>query len=202
MPAGAGMITRPGIWHGGANQRRVTRLMDVTAHLSPALALQADGGVAPEWVMLLPGPVIATADGRGPYRVTDPAQLAAASLQAAGGRLPIDENHATDLAAPQDGPSPARGWIVAIEPRQDDTIWGRVDWSQGGRALFAEHAYRFISPVFTHLEDGRITGILRASLTNRPNLRGMAALHQETNVNLLAQLRQLLGLAADADDAA
>jgi phage I-like protein len=66
-----------------------------------------------------------------------------------------------------------------------------------------EKAYRFISPVFTHDVAGNVTGLLRASLTNTPNLRGMAALHQaETNMDLLAQLRKLLGLPDDATEAA
>jgi phage I-like protein len=77
--------------------------------LCAALALPSSEG-APDWIHLLPAGEIATVDSRGPYKLTNAAALAAASLQAAGGRMPIDENHATDLAAPKGGPSPARGW--------------------------------------------------------------------------------------------
>ncbi len=168
------------------------------------IALSSAAG-APEWIMLMPagvGGVIDTRDGRGPYRVGDAAALATRSLQAAEGRLPIDENHSTDLAAPNGAPSPARGWAVELQARADG-IWGRIEWSDTGRSLMGERAYRFISPVFSHDKAGNVTGLLRASLTNTPNLRGMAALNaQRTDMDLLAQLRTLLGLADDADEAA
>lgn len=167
------------------------------------IALTASGE-PPEWIMLVPagaGGVISTVDSRGPYRAANLQQLAQASLRA-GDRLPLDENHATDLAAPNGGPSPARGWVTEVQARADG-LWGRVEWSEPGAALMRERAYRFISPVFTHDKAGNITALLRASLTNTPNLRGMAALHsQETDMDLLAQLRKLLGLAEDADEAA
>ncbi|WP_420132616.1 phage protease [Rhodopseudomonas sp.] len=179
-------------------------VLNVARGVGQPIALNADGS-APEWIMLIPagdGGVIHTVDGRGPYRVTDPAALAAQSLEAVGGRAPLDENHATDLAAPNGEPSPARGWIVAAEAR-DGAIWGRIDWNASGAALMADRAYRFISPVFTHDKAGNVLTLLRASLTNVPNLRGMAALHQqETSMDLLAQLRALLGLDDTADEAA
>lgn len=154
-----------------------------------------DGG-PPAAIHLLPAGVIRTVDGRGPYRVPDPAALAG-SLS--GERLPIDENHATDLAAPHGGPSPARGWIVGLEARQDG-IWGRVEWTEAGKALVADRAYRGISPVIVHDAAGNVTGILRASLINTPNLRGLTALHSsELQTMDLADLRKALGLPDTAD---
>lgn len=168
------------------------------------IALNAAGQVD-DWIMLLPagnGGVLGTVDPRGPYRVRDLAQIATQSLQASGGRLPIDENHSIDLAAPKGGASPARGWVVELQPRADG-IWGRVEWSPSGAALMSERAYRYISPVFTHDSANNISRIVRAALTNTPNLRGMTALHAENaNMDLLAELRKLLGLADDADEAA
>jgi phage I-like protein len=153
-------------------------------------------------VHLLPaGAAIETVDGRGPYRVADLARLAADSL-GAGDRLPIDEAHATDLAAPEGRPAPARGWIVGLEARADG-VWGRVEWTETGRQLLAEKAYRFLSPVIRHLKDGTVTAILRAALVNTPNLRGLAALNsQEPTMDFLAKLRAALGLKDDADEAA
>lgn len=162
-------------------------------------------GRAPDWIMVLPAGsagALTTVDGRGPYRLNDASKLVAASLQAAGGRLPIDENHATDLAAPRGEPSPARGWMTGFEVRPEGTF-ARVEWNPAGAALMAEKAYRFISPVFTADGANNVARLLRASLTNTPNLRGMIALHsQETNMDLLATLRKVLGLADDADEAA
>jgi phage I-like protein len=193
-------------------------LQPAEAGVALCAAVELPEGDAPEWIHLLPSGEIRTADDRGPYRVADPAALAKASLQAAGGPMVLEENHATDLAAPKGEPAPARGWITDLEARADG-IWGKVEWTKAGLALMADRAYRHISPVITHLKDGRVTGILRASLINKPNLRGLAALHatylasplglaalhasyQETNMEFLAKLRQALGLAEAADEAA
>lgn len=168
------------------------------------IALNATGGAA-EWIMVLPagaGGVIATVDTKGPFRVTDFQKLATDSLNAAGGRIPIDENHATDLAAPLGGPSPARGWATEFDVRADG-IYARVEWSASGAQLMSEKAYRFISPVLRIDKQKNVERILRASLTNTPNLPGMAALNsQENDMDLLAKLRDMLGLATDADEAA
>lgn len=154
---------------------------------------------APEWIHLLPaGPLLQTNDARGPYRVEDVAALIAASL-ADGARLPIDENHSIDLAAPRGEPAPARGHIVELQARPDG-VWGRVEWTRAGRALMSDRAYCGISPAIAHDRSGRVLAILRASLVNRPNLRGLAALHQEDVVSLQSRLAALLGIAADADD--
>jgi phage I-like protein len=158
------------------------------------------GQAVPDWVHLLPGGAIGTTDARGPYHVTDPAAVIVASF-AENDRLPVDENHATDLAAPRGEPAPARGWIIAMEAR-DDGIWGRVEWNAAGTALLTDRAYRGISPVIRHDKSKTIHSILRASLVNRPNLRGLTALHQqqETDMNLLQKLIDMLGLSADASE--
>lgn len=145
---------------------------------------------APEWVHLLPAGEVLTHDGRGPYRVADAAALIAVSLPN-GSKLALDENHSTDLAAPKGLPAPARGWIVELQHRADG-LWGRVEWTPEGRPL--ARAYRGISPVIAHKADGTITAVLRASLTNTPNLTGLRSMHSEdqskplgVRVALLAQ---------------
>lgn len=183
--------------------KKTTTTLSVAMGEGSPIALNAEGS-PPDWIMLLPagsGGLITTVDDRGPFRVRDAAKLVAASMPE-GARLPIDENHATDLAAPEGRPSPARGWVVGLQARQDG-IYGRVDWTESGHALLKDRGYRFISPVITHDRANNVTGLLRASLTNRPNLRGMTALNaQENEMDLLAQLRKLLGLPDDADEAA
>ncbi|OCC01766.1 hypothetical protein BA190_27585 [Labrys sp. WJW] len=165
-----------------------------------ALPLPAGDGDVPEWIHLLPAGEIETNDGRGPYRVPNPARLIALSMSD-DARLPVDENHSIDLAAPNGEASPARGWIVEMQPRSDG-IWGKVEWNGSGKALLSDKAYRNISPVIVHDAKGNILGVLRASLVNRPNLRGLTALHQERSMDFLAQLRKLLGLPETADEAA
>jgi phage I-like protein len=163
------------------------------------IALEADG--APEWIQLLPAGEIRTHDGRGPYRVTDPAALMSASLPA-GEKLVLDENHATDLLAPKGGSAPARGWIVELQAREGG-IWGRVEWTGEGRKLIEDKAYRGVSPAILHARNGVVDRILRASLINTPNLVGMASLHSEgqTDMDWKVMLIELLGLDGNASDA-
>jgi phage I-like protein len=162
----------------------------------------AQAGVAPEWIHLLPGGTqIETGDSRGPYHIKDLQAIIDASF-ADDNRLAVDENHSIDLAAPQGGASPARGWIVEMQAR-DDGIWGKVDWTDAGRDLVATQAYRGISPVITHSKTKAVLSILRASLVNRPNLKGLASLNsqqQETDMNFMQQMAKKLGLAEDASE--
>lgn len=169
--------------------------------MDPILLMSLDqvsaGAVAvPDWVHLVPAGTFRGVDGRGPYTLDVDAVLQGFEP---GARLPIDENHSIDLAAPKGGPSPARGWIVALEARADG-IWGRVEWTAAGRQLVAEGAYRAFSPaIVADKATGRIVGLARASLVNSPNLK-LTTLHQRTEMDLLARLRAALGLTADVDE--
>lgn len=155
---------------------------------------------APEWLQLVPAGVFRGFDGRGPFVVRNAARLIAASM--AGGKLPIDENHATDIAAPEGQPSPARGWIVELQARADG-IWGRVEWNDSGKQLLADRAYRGISPVFAADEKtGEVLQVMRAALTNTPNLKQLATLHHQENHVDLKTLREALGLAENTADSA
>lgn len=183
----------------------MTRSPDQLIALAAALDLP-DGEGAPDWVHLVPagGSEIRTFDGRGPYHVTDPAAVIAASWPSPDPRdakgLLIDENHAQDKAAPVGLPSPARGRIVAMEARTDG-IWGRVAWNEAGKALMADRAYRGISSVFLHDRSGKVLRILRASLVNNPNLQGLTALNQESQVTFSApKLAAAVGLKPEATE--
>lgn len=181
----------------------MTTITPQTALLAAqTLPATPEGRDAPEWIHLLPSGEVRTLDNRGPYHVADPKQVIALSFASAD-RLPIDENHATDLAAPKGGPAPARGWIVAMEARPDG-IWGKVEWTAEGRQLVADRAYRGISPVILHTKGNgqKVVGIARASLVNNPNLRGLSTLHQqqEKDMSLSERLAEILGLKDDTGD--
>jgi len=170
--------------------------------LCAALPVEA-GEDAPEWVHLLPAGKLTTIDGRGPYLApaASLAAIAEASLKP-GQKLVLDECHSSDLGYKFSGSAPARGWIVALEAR-DDGLWGKVEWTATGRQLMAEKAYAGISPVIHHDKQKRVQRLLRASLTNTPNLEGLTALHSEDNtMDWKAMLIELLGLDSAADDAA
>lgn len=161
-----------------------------------------EGADVPEWIQLTPAGRFETFDARGPYEVTDPQAVIEASF-AARGEIEIDVNHAPFTAAKAGGEAPARGWIVEMQVREDG-IWGKVRWTKEGARLVADQAYRRISPVFrlAHPGSNRVVAILNASLVNRQNLRGLAALNfeEEERMSFLKQLAGVLDLGADATE--
>lgn len=177
---------------------------------APAAPAHPDGqgGAAPDWIELLPAGVFNGRDGRGPFRVEDPADVIAATraLAMAAG-LPIDYDHATDFGAPAGRPAPAAGWIVAFAVRAG-AVWGRVEWTVRAAAAIAAREYRYVSPVFQFdPASGRVTRLLRAGLTNNPNLYltaiAAAATHaaspeESMMEEFLNKLREVLGLGPDA----
>lgn len=172
--------------------------------LSPVLMASASGleaaAGAPEWIYLLPTAqgAISTDDARGPYLVEDAEAIIAESF-AQTDRLPIDQDHATDLAAPKGMPAPARGWIVEMQARADG-IWGRVEWTREGAALVSDRAYRAISPVILHDKAKKVFALLRASLVNRPNLKGLVALNSPQEEQPMDKIAEALGLKAGAGE--
>ena len=171
---------------------------------APQLALAAatflpEGQDVPEWVHLFPRGTVETYDGRGPFELDDPEAVIRESLTHKA-RVVIDENHSTDLAAKAGLPAPARGYIVEMQARADG-IWARVEWNGAGKELLQDRAYWGISPVFQHDGKGRVIRILRASLTNDPALRGLAALATEEPENpTMKSIAARLGLAEDATE--
>lgn len=155
------------------------------------------------WIHVLPAGTFSGCDGRT-YRLSTPDEVIAASRQAAGRcQIPVDYEHQIDLAPKNGQPAPAAGWIAGMQARPDG-VWGFVNWTARAAEHLARREYRYLSPVFAHTPDGRITRVLRAALVNNPNLDQLTALaSMETNMDPsndgLADLRQLLGLAANAD---
>lgn len=171
-----------------------------TGSLLVELMSRADVGSGAQWVHLLPAGTFQGRDGRGPYKLSNPAAVINASRELAGTRqMPIDYDHAIDLAAPNGGNAPAAGWIKGLQSRQDG-IWGLVDWTPRAADQLASREYRYLSPVFHHAPDGTIHRLLRASLTNNPNIDQLTALAsmETTTMDKLPELCAMLGLPADA----
>ena len=136
---------------------------------------------------------------------------ASAALKLDAG-IPIDYDHAIDFAAPEGRPAPAAGWIKELEAREG-ALWGRVEWTEHGAAALATKEYRYISPVFEHDEGGVVLRLLRAALTNNPNLylkaiaaRGAGMDSQKSELSnepasadaVIAVLREVLEMGAEA----
>lgn len=160
------------------------------------------------WVHLLPKGTFTGLDGRGPYIADDLGAIIAQSRRSAGKRqMVIDYDHATDRGRDRPGnPAPAAGWIIGMQAREDG-VWGLVEWTQRAAEHLAQREYRYLSPVITHSrQTGQVGAILRASLTNVPNLDQLTALasREENDMEQAtrAEMSALLGLAPEADDAA
>lgn len=166
------------------------------------LAAAADGR-REQAVQLLPAGGFSGRDGRGPWRLEDAAAVIEATRRYAGAvKMPVDYDHAIDLAAPKGQPAPAAGWLKGLQARADG-IFGLVEWTARAAEMIRAKEYRYLSPVFQHDREGRIKRILRAALTNNPNLELTAlAAAEGVPMDLSSELRQLLALPEDADEAA
>jgi phage I-like protein len=83
--------------------------------------------------------------------------------------LPLDFDHATDFAAPEGRQAPAAGWIKQVRA-VNGAIQGRIEWTPKGKDAVEAHEYRYVSPVFEYDDEGCVVRLLRAALTNNPNL--------------------------------
>ncbi|MDR3249396.1 MAG: phage protease [Treponema sp.] len=133
------------------------------------LPLDNKQGEIPKRIQLLPpGPNIKGRDGRE-WIVRNSIAVAEASNV----YLPnhsIDENHAVDLKAPKGESSPAFGWFSNLTVETNGAIWADVTWTKRGEEAVKNLEYRYLSPVFLNNEKGEISTILRAALSNSPNL--------------------------------
>lgn len=167
------------------------------------LSLQSPAANVSSLVHLVPAGTVKGRDGRV-FTMKDAKAVIQASREYAGTRkIPIDYDHQIDFAAANGKPAPAAGWITGLQARPDG-IWGLVEWTPAGEARIASGEYRYLSPVITHASDGTVIRLLRAALTNNPNLNELKALFSANTdtgnmEQLLIDLRKLLNLPDDAD---
>lgn len=174
------------------------RMSDLRHATTFAIAINAAGGVAPTEIVLLPAGAVPGRDGRA--WVNDRPDDVVAAFKAYGADLPIDVEHATELKGPKGEPAPAHGWIKSLSS-QDGAIRARVEWTEDGARLITSNAYRYISPAFGFQKtSGRVTHLVSAGLTNKPNLHIPALNSQETDMDRAA-LAAALGIAATSTDA-
>lgn len=167
----------------------------------------ADGKPA-DWVQLVPMGAFTGRDGRK-WIVRDAAHAAeiisASAARAGSMDLVIDYDHQTDFGAKPGvgGTAIAGGWMKELQARSDG-IYARVEWTAAAAEKLTGREYRYLSPVIQHTEDGTVTRILRAALTNSPNLELAAVaaeqLQEQEDVKLRETLVGALGLAATVTD--
>lgn len=93
--------------------------------------------------------------------------------------IPVDENHSIDLKKSGE-PTPAMGWAYGLYIRGDNTVWCKVDWTETGKEKLQKKEYKYLSPVFELTQEKEIILIIRAALTNNPNL-SLTALNSQNN---------------------
>jgi phage I-like protein len=138
-------------------------------HGSLFFPLENKRGEIPARIQLLPpGPNITGRDGR--EWIMKNSEAVAAASNAHLPRLSIDENHAVDLKAPKGESSPAFGWFFNVAAEANGSVWADVEWTKRGIEAVANLEYRYLSPVIRYNEKGEVTALLRAALSNSPNL--------------------------------
>ncbi len=138
-------------------------------------------GEAPKVMMLVPAGKVTLRDSRDPrepWLNDQPDAVAAASnaliKNGMSAGLPIDYDHATELAAPHGGPAPAAAWMRDFFV-QNGEVWAHVDWTESGAKAAASGEWAYLSPVFDFTKkDRRVVVVRNAAMTNNPALYGMA----------------------------
>lgn len=173
--------------------------------------LSAESG-APSRIKIMPSGHFQARDSRK-WVLSDAKAVIEMSEKAAQGiDLVIDYNHQTDYAVKNGQIAPAAGWIKKLFA-EEDGIYANVEWTQRAKEMIEAKEYRYISPTFMHKkENGEVTLIKRAALTNNPALaeqHGIALagedltfLTKENSMDekLKARLLKAVGLKPDAKD--
>jgi len=169
-----------------------------------ATCSELPGGTAPDTVQLLPPGAFTARDGRG-FRLDNPNGLIA-RFKADAVDKPVDYEHQEDDPVRRgNGPVPAAGWIKSIFYDARSGLWAKVDWTARAREMIANREYRYLSPVFTHDANGRITRLMGASLVHRPalHLKALASEQEQPmpdTSNPFARIAKALGLPDDATE--
>lgn len=167
--------------------------------------LGTEGEAVPTRIPVIPAPdaqgLVKGVDGRA-WRLSQPRQVAANASQP----IQVDENHATQLAAPLGQASPAFGWISSLSADERGAVSGAIEWTERGLNAVKGRDYRYLSPVIEFdAASGEIVGVKSVALTNTPNFPSLAlnsAQHPSTETDpMSAALITLLKLPATATEA-
>ena len=168
---------------------------------SHAVALPQKGSV-PDWIQVFPSGTFSGRDGRGPYSCDPPAVVARTLEHNGQVDIPVDYDHQLEHTTQNGQPAIAAGWLTELAAREDG-VWGRVEWTEKGKAHVAAREYRYVSPVYYYEENtGEILAIESVALTNVPNLTMKAlasrgAAHPftgESSMSFLKTLASVLGV--------
>lgn len=100
----------------------------------------------------------------------------------------IDENHKTDYT--QGESAEAMGWMSNFFVKEDNSVWASVEWTKVGAEKIISKEYKYISPVYATDKSTNIISILRAAITNNPNLK-LTALNNKKGDKTMKELEEL-----------
>lgn len=134
-----------------------------------------DAPKLPTKLLLLPwGQVRST---NGDFLVDDEsAQAVIEAFHMHGIDLVIDYEHQSlgGKYAARSGLAPAAGWVMDLDVRTGQGIWGTVRWTLCAARRILRQEYRFLSPVvIVRKQDRRVLSLDSLALTNRPAIAGM-----------------------------
>ncbi|NOI14828.1 phage protease [Vibrio hepatarius] len=157
--------------------------------------LGEEQGANAVWLPMIPAGDVVGRDGRS-WKNSEPDAIVAAF----DAKLPFDIEHATEIRAHEGKEADAAGWILALENRNGE-IWAQVEWNYIGRYKITDKLYCYYSPAFTYNEEGVITSMSSAGLTNKPNFYVPALNREEDNPMKLPKLiLDALSLGEDATE--
>lgn len=136
-------------------------------------------------------------------------RIAAEALEAAfSGEVLVDADH----SSANGGSTEALAWITRLFATENG-VSATFKWTDRGAEAVSGRRYRFVSPEWTVDESGRPDRLVACALTNKPNIPGDPILNSSAGggsaepkpnneTSNMDKLKQMLGLAPDADDAA
>lgn len=192
--------------------------MNQTTHIFRtfcSIALGSDAKV-PDWIELIPAGRFTGRDER--VLINDHPDMVIELFNNEGIDLVFDYEHLSEADLEDKKPSPAAGWIQALENR-DGAVWAKVDWTANARQMIAAKEYRYYSPALFTDEDpetgveAHVLGLSSAGLVHSPYLRS-AVLNSKQPTTLKSETKegvamkdgkritlcQRLGLADEASD--
>lgn len=123
----------------------------------------------------------------GPFQLTPAhfAEIVANFKNTTNRKIPVDFEHASEQD-PREGSiptlgAPAQGWIIELDNRGAEGLWGLFEWLEPARGYVKERKYQFFSPTIRFGSRDPVTGVRgcrmsSGALTNQPFLDGMKPL--------------------------
>lgn len=77
---------------------------------------------------------------------------------------------------------PAVGWFKELQNKGEDGLWAKVEWTEEGKQLLSQKAYKYFSPEFYRTYEDPETHevytnvLVGGALTNKPYFKGLSAI--------------------------